>query len=151
MEEGLIILLIFLFSFQIVHSAVREVSKSSCEVIHINLGLGMTTQVLFEQDPKVTLYADKKHFKISTNTLSPRSLAIIPFIESSEMDAFRNNKGQLPSSKILASHLDVNFRTNLFVFFENNNQLMLDLRFVEKRAADYIVKIKQVFNRNCAL
>ena len=130
---------------------VREVSKTSCDVIPVKLGLGMTTQIVLEQKPKVTLYADKKHFKIHTNKESPRSLAIIPFVESSELDALKDSKGQLPNSKKLASALNENFKTNLFVFFENNNQLMFDLRFVQKEKADYVLKVKQIFNQDCTL
>ncbi len=132
-------------------SGVREVSASSCEVIRLNLGLGMTTQVVFEQEPKVTLYADHRHFRINTNSLSPRSLAIIPFVEGSELNAFRDAQGRLPGPKALAEALDKSFKTNLFVFFEGQNQLMFQLRFVEKSRADYIVRVKQIFNQDCLL
>ncbi len=132
-------------------SDVREVSASSCDIIQVNLGLGMTTQVVLEQEPKVTLYADKKHFKITTTSLSPRSLAIIPFVESSEIEALQSSQNQRLSPKRLASELDKSLKTNLFVFFDNNNQLMFQLRFVEKNKADYIVMVKQIFKKGCNL
>ncbi|MCB0361878.1 MAG: hypothetical protein KDD35_04115 [Bdellovibrionales bacterium] len=129
---------------------IREVSATSCEVVQVNLGLGMTTQIVFEQEPKVTLYADKKHFKITTTPLSPRSLAIIPFVESSELDSLQASNKRL-SAKMLASELDEALKTNLVVIFENNNQLMFLLRFVEKDKADYLLTVKQVFNKDCKL
>lgn len=132
-------------------SGVREVSHTSCEIIPVNVGLGMTTQIVLEQEPKVTLYADKKHFKISTTSLSPRSLAIIPFVDTAELNDFRDAKGRLPSPEALASALNKSLKTNLFVFFDNNNQLMFELRFVEKKNADYLLKVKQLFNKNCFL
>lgn len=130
---------------------VREVSASSCDIIQVNLGLGMTTQIVLEQEPKVTLYADKKHFKITTTSLSPRSLAIIPFVESSEIEALQSSQNKKLSPKGLASELDKSLKTNLFVFFDNSNQLMFQLRFVEKNKADYIVMVKQLFKKGCGL
>jgi hypothetical protein len=132
-------------------TGVRKVSSSSCQVIRVNLGLGMTTQIVLDQEPKVTLYADQKHFKVNTTALSPRSIAIIPFIDTSEINIFKDSRGKFPPPKILAEALDKSFKTNLFVFFENNNQLMFDLRFVEKTKADYLLKVKQTFQKDCAL
>ncbi|RME14063.1 MAG: DUF3802 family protein [Bdellovibrio sp.] len=132
-------------------NGVRTVSANSCKVTRINLALGITTQIVFEQSPRVTLYADKKHFLIKTNKLTPRSLAIIPYFTPNEINLFRKPSGHLPSPQNLASILDKNFKTNLFVFFENNNQLMFELRFVEKEKADYILKVKQTFERTCVL
>ncbi|PIT99303.1 MAG: hypothetical protein COT74_09875 [Bdellovibrionales bacterium CG10_big_fil_rev_8_21_14_0_10_45_34] len=124
----------------------RIVSETSCKPIKVNLALGMTTQLVFDQTPKLTLYADKIHFKISTNKVSKRSLAIIPDIKMREIESLRSTtKGHF------AQGLDKSFHTNLFVFFEGNAQLMFDLRFVEKEKADYIVKITQVFNEDCVL
>jgi hypothetical protein len=130
---------------------VREVTSSSCEIVRVNLGLGMTTQIVFEEEPKVTLYADKKHFKISTNSLSPRSLAVIPLADAQDLNAFRDPSGQLPLPETLAEDLDKSFKTNLFVFFKNNNQLMFELRFVEKKKADYILKVTEDFKKDCVL
>jgi len=143
--------LIHLFSLLIAAPGVREVEATSCDVIRVNLGLGMTTQIVLEQEPEVTLFADKKHFKVNTNSSAPRSLAIIPFISSNEVDVFRNEAGRLPEEKSLAAALDKSFKTNLFVFFKNNNQLMFELRFVEKSRADYILKVKQIFKESCVL
>ncbi len=132
-------------------SGMRVVTSTSCDPIRVNLGLGMTTQIVLEQKPKVTLHADKRHFKIHTTEHSSRSIAIIPFVESNELNAFRNGQGKLPSPKALAELLDKSFKTNLFVYFENDNQLMFDLRFVEKSKADYLVKVRQTFNERCVL
>jgi len=140
-----------LMTYAMASSGVREVSANSCDVVRLNLGLGMTTQVVFEQEPKVTLHADQRHFKINTNSLSPRSLAIIPFVDASELNAFRSPRGKPYSGAALAAGLDASYKTNLFVFFKNNNQLMFELRFVEKSKADYIVKIKQTFEKGCVL
>jgi hypothetical protein len=148
-----IIIIIFYSNFS--HSKnqnnIREVSSTSCNTVRINLGLGMTTQIVFQQEPKATLYADKRHFKINTNTLAPRSLAIIPYVDSSELQVFKDSNGNYPSPKKLAISLDKSFRTNLFVFFENNNQLMFELRFVEKEKADFLIKVKQIFKKDCVL
>jgi hypothetical protein len=145
-------LLIILFSISaLAASKIRKITSTSCEPIRINLGLGMSTQIVLEQEPKITLYSDKKHYRISTNELSPRSLAIIPFVETTEIDKFADSTGKLPEAQRLAELLDTNFKTNLFVFFENHNQMMFDLRFVEKKRADYIVKVSQSFGKGCDL
>lgn len=130
---------------------VRKVKASSCEVSQINLGLGLTTQIVFEQEPKLTLYADKKHFKITSNDLAPRSLAIIPFFEPNELNLFRDASGALLPPDQLATALNKSFKTNLFVFFKNNNQLMFELKFSSKEKADYVVKMHQTFGKDCAL
>lgn len=144
-------LLIPLLSASLSAKILRNVSSSSCNSVAVNVGLDMTTQLVFEQEPKVTLFADKRHFKIVTNALSPRSLAIIPFIEGNELDVFRNSSGHLPSGPALASALDKNFNTNLFVFFDHGNQLTFHLHFVDKSKADNIVKIQQKFDDGCVL
>ena len=113
----------------------REVSSTSCKAIPIELGVGMTTQIIFEQEPKVTLFADQTHFKVVTNPSANRSIAIIPLVSTSDSVAA----------------LNANIKTNLFVFFENNNQLMFELRFADKKNADYLVKVKQIFNNGCVL
>lgn len=145
------LLLFFQFTFAANTLGVRKVTATSCEVTQINLGLGLTTQIVFEQEPKLTLYADKKHFKITSNDLAPRSLAIIPFFESGEMNLFRDSQGNLLPPDKLASALNNSFKTNLFVFFKNNNQLMFELKFSPKEKADYVVKVKQNFGKECVL
>jgi hypothetical protein len=132
-------------------NALRKIESTSCRAIPVRVGLDMTTQIVFEQEPKTTLYADRKHFKIVTNSSSNRSLAIIPVVEPSELDAFRDSKGRLPSPDALASALDRSFKTNLFVFFDHGNQLTFQLHFVDKNKADQILKVKQIFDGDCVL
>jgi hypothetical protein len=147
-----IIFVLFFFSINLLASQdVRVVKSTSCNAIRVNLGLGMSTQIVLEQEPKVTLYADKTHFKIKTNSMSPRSLAIIPYVSPSEIEGLSQGNGSSLSPKKLASALDDSLKTNLFVFFENNNQLMFELRFVEKTRADYILKVQQEFDKECVL
>jgi hypothetical protein len=132
-------------------SGVRKTTSSSCDIIRVNLGLGMTTQIVLDQEPKVTLYADKTHFKINTTPVSPRSVSIIPFVDPAELNVFRDVHGKLPSPKNLAMALDKSFKTNLFIFFDNDNQLMFELHFVEKKKADYLLKVRQTFKKDCVL
>lgn len=132
-------------------SGVRRVSSTSCKAVPVRLALGMTTQIVLDQEPKVTLFADQRHFKIVTNPTSPRSLAVIPVVEPQELDAFRGRDGNLPGPAALANALNRSFKTNLFVFFDNNNQLMFDLNFVEKARADYILKVSEIFDGSCEL
>lgn len=132
-------------------TTVRTVTSTSCRAVRVNLAVGMTTQLVLEQEPKVTLYADKKHFKVVTNATSPRSLAVIPVIESADLDHLGDAGAGTLAPAAQARALDGSFKTNLFVFFDNSNQLMFDLRFVEKEKADYILKVKQAFNGGCEL
>jgi hypothetical protein len=147
---SLIILFYFTSDISFAKKGLREVTGTSCKAIRVNVALDMTTQIVLDEEPKVTLFADKKHFKITTNTISPRSIGIIPYIESSELDQFKDVQARTSPTN-LARDLDGSFKTNLFVFFENNNQLMFDLRFVEKKKADYLLKVRQVFNKDCVL
>lgn len=132
-------------------NGVREVSASSCEVVPVRLALGQTTQVVLEQEPKLTLFADKKHFKINTNELAPRSLAIIPFFEGAEIETLSGRQSGSWSPDQLVRALNGAYKTNLFVFFEGQNQLMFELEFAPKAKADYILKVKQIFKGDCAL
>jgi len=146
-------LLYFILSLPV---GVREVSATSCQVIRINLSPGMTTQLIFQQAPVLSLHADEQHFKIHTNEAAPRSIAIIPHVDSSTISRlFPQQEPQgaagKPSHGELVSRLDESLRTNLFVFFKRSNQLMFDLRFVEKSRADYIVHIQQEFVGDCQL
>lgn len=140
-----------LFALVAANNDIREVEATSCELIPVNLGLGKTTLIVLEQEPETTLYADKKHFRVNSHPSAPRSLSVIPFVDSSEIDLFRDSTGLLPGPKRLAELLNQSFKTNLFVFFKNNNQLMFELRFVEKNKADNVLKVKQVFNEGCTL
>lgn len=130
---------------------VRHISGTSCDVLPVNLSPGMTTQIVFEQEPKMTLFADKKHFKIVTNASSPRTLAIIPVIEGSEIESLTPARTLPGHSEALAALLNRSFKTNLFVFFDNSNQLMFDLHFTVKSKADYILKVTQTFGGKCDL
>ena len=137
-------------SLALAKNDVRSVSSTSCKSIPVNLSVDMTTQIILEQEPKVTLFADKKHFKIVTNAVSPRSLAIIPVIEQSELESFKIN-AVLPGPAALATALDQSFKTNLIVIFDHSNQVMFDLHFVEKSKTDKIVKVTQTFEPGCEL
>ncbi len=132
-------------------NAIREVSASSCEIIEVNLALGMTTQIVLEQKPEATLYTNQTRFQISSNDSAPRSLALIPQLSAAEASQFNGANGKMPGGRQLMDLLNKSFATNLFVFFKNNNQLTFHLRFVTKESADYILKVKQTFPRDCAL
>ncbi len=133
------------------HRAVRQVTSSSCQVIPVKVGIGRTTQVVLEQAPKTTLHADKKHFKIISDPSSPRSLAIIPTIDGTDLEMLRIPERTLRSPPALAAALNKSFKTNLFVFFEHNNQLIFEIQIVEKDRADNILKVTQTFNSECEL
>jgi hypothetical protein len=136
-------------------SGVREIKATSCEVIRLNVALGMTSQIMFEETPTLTLHADEEHFKIRANPNAKRSIAIIPFVEATSISQlFPNPHGGeplIPSGRAFAEKLDQAFKTNLFVFFKHSNQLMFELHFVEKTQADYILNVKQVFRKDCQL
>ena len=143
--------LILLSLFAKLPDAVREVRASSCQAIRVNVALGMTTQIVLEQEPEVTLHADQKHFKIYSNEVSKKSFAIIPTISAVEIENFGDGRNRALNSSELAHFLDNSFRTNLFVFFKNQNQLLFDLRFVEKSKADRVLKVSQDFSGDCNL
>lgn len=150
----MIALLIFQ-SFMQLPIGVREVKATSCQVIPVYLSPGLTTQLIFEQAPVLSLHADDQHFKVHTNEAAPRSIAIIPNVDGGIIaQMFPQAPGMpptIPSAKELVRKLDQNLRTNLFVFFKKSNQLMFELRFVEKSKADYIIHIKQSFSQECVL
>jgi hypothetical protein len=56
-----------------------------------------------------------------------------------------------PGGQALAEALDRVYRTNLFVFFKGSTRLMFRLRFVEKNQADYVLRVKQIFQKGCSL
>ncbi len=151
--------MITLFIFQSLMQlpiGVREVKATSCQVIPVYLSPGLTTQLIFEQAPVLSLHADDQHFKVHTNEAAPRSIAIIPNIDSQTVSQLfpQQSPGStptIPSSRELVKKLDQNLRTNLFVFFKRSNQLMFELKFVEKSKADYIIHIKQTFSQECVL
>lgn len=131
-------------------NGMREVQASSCEIVRVNLSVGMTTQLVFEEVPVQTLHADEEHFKVRSSPDAPRSIAVIPSISSQTL-AEAAARGQDPMGKAFMDSIDRAFSTNLFVFFKNSNQLVFQLRFVPKSQADNIVKVRQVFKRDCNL
>lgn len=133
-------------------NGVRSLKASSCEVIPLKLALGVTTQIVFEQEPSVTLYADEQHFKIQSTPNVPRSIAVIPQFSQSELDSLIKSSGSKNlDQEGLAKVLDHYFKTNLFVFFDSSSQLMFELKFVEPSKADYILKVQQKFTKECLL
>src|SRR4051812_6982329 len=89
---------------------VREVKATSCEVIQLNVALGMTSQIVFEEPPTLTLHADEQHFKIRANKDAPRSIAIIPYVDPQAVSQlFHSESGGapvIPSGFALAKKLD---------------------------------------------
>ncbi|MDB5038596.1 MAG: hypothetical protein JWQ35_2124 [Bacteriovoracaceae bacterium] len=134
---------------------VREVTATSCEVIRLNVALGMTSQLIFDEPPTLTLHADEEHFKVKTTPEAKRSIAIIPFVDSATLaQLFQSRREEnviIPSPRVLAERLDAAYHTNLFVFFKNSNQLMFELRFVEKPKVDFILNVRQAFRKDCQL
>jgi len=133
---------------------VRTVSVTSCEVVRVNVSLGMTTQLHFEQKPELSLHSDHQHFQIKHHEHAKNSLAIIPSIRTQEVENhFRLSDGsvRIPNDLALSRQLDESFRTNLFVFFKNDRQLMFELRFVPKSKVDYVVHVKEKISRKCVL
>ena len=128
-------------------SRLREVTGTSCKAISIKVGVGLTTQVVFEQEPKTTLLADQSHFKIVTNGSAKRSIAIIPTLAANELEAL----GAAGPTNTFVAALNGSLKTNLFVFFDSQNQLMIELSFAAKDSADYLVKVTQRFDERCAL
>lgn len=139
--------LLFFSFISFTTTGVRDVSSTSCDITTVKLAVGLTTQIIFEQEPRLILHADDTHFKVSTNKFSPRSLAIIPHLENSEINQF----GKPNDPKKLAESLNKHLKTNLFVFFDGTNQLMFELKFAPKNEADYVLKMTQKFDKGCSL
>src|SRR4051812_24234150 len=72
---------------------VREVSASSCDVIRLNVALGMTSQLVFDEVPTLTLHADEEHFKVKTTPDAKRSIAIIPFVDGATLSRLFATRG----------------------------------------------------------
>lgn len=133
-------------------TGVRVVSATSCEVIPVKLALGITTQLIFQEEPAVTLNADEKHFNIQATPQVPRSIAIIPQVSRQEIDEItKHSPSTSGARKGLEKSLNAHFKTNLFVFFKSQTQLMFELQFVEPKHSDYILKVNQVFDPECLL
>jgi len=132
-------------------NGVRNVEATSCDVIRINVSLGMTTVLDLTQvgEPTVTLHTDEERFILRTHENAKRSIAILPQVSEQEVRMLSRNSNQVLSGRALANTLDRTFRTNLFVFFKSNARLIFQLRFVEKTRADYVVRIKQSYKKEC--
>lgn len=128
----------------------REVRATSCDVVDIRLAVGQVTQMVFETVPVQTLFASEQFYKITSSPEAPRSVAIIPTISPDAISDSMNKQGIRSVSEIMRL-LDKTYSTNLFVFFKNENQLQFRLRLVSKGEADAIVKITQIFRKNCSL
>lgn len=127
---------------------VRAVSASPCDVIDVNLSLGMSALLQFDTDPTLTFHADEDHFLVRSSDSAKRTIAVIPHIKENELRQITHGDSgdsRLPS----ASELDRTFRTNLFVFFKGGSRLIFRLRFVEKDRADYVVRVRQSVKKGC--
>lgn len=122
---------------------VRIVNASPCDVIDVNLSLGMSALLQFDTDPTLTFHADEDHFLVRSSDSAKRTIAIIPHVKETELRQI--SESRIPS----ASELDRTFRTNLFVFFKSGSRLIFRLRFVEKDRADYVLRIRQIVKRGC--
>jgi len=128
---------------------VRRVEATACKVVDVRLSVGMSTLLEFDQEPTLTFHADDQHFSLKNSESAKRSLAIIPNIREQDVRSLFPNTDFPPGGAILADALDRTYRTNLFVFFKGSGRLMFQLRFVDKSKADYVLKIKQVFRKDC--
>ncbi len=114
--------------------------------------MGMSTLLQFDDEPQLTFHADDQRFLIKSHESAKRTLIIMPRIKETDFrQLFSSETNAYPSGKVIADALDRNFRTNLFVFFRGNRRLMFRLRFVEKAEADYVLRVKEIFAKGCAL
>lgn len=133
-------------------TGVREVKATGCDIIRVNVSLGMTTVLDLADvgEPSLTLHADEEHFILRTHENAKRSIAILPQVSEADLRRiFHHQDGVSRSESELAQGLDRSFRTNLFVFFKTNQRLMFQLRFVPKAQADYVLRIKPEFRKEC--
>jgi hypothetical protein len=131
-------------------SGVRTIEATSCEIIDVRLSPGMSTILQFDEEPNLTFHADDQHFIVKADPTAKRSLAIIPNIKEQEVRRlFNSDSDSWPSSKAIAEALDKAYQTNLFVFFKSQNRLLFRLRFVDKSAADYVLRIRQIYRKGC--
>jgi hypothetical protein len=131
-------------------NGVRFVDASSCDVVKINLAVGMSTQLIFEEVPVVTYNGDEQTFRVRSSEDVPRSIVITPTITSESLTQTMHQRGLRNESQVV-SQLDRTYSTNLFVFFKNSNQLLFQLRFVDKSKADNIIRVRQHFKKDCNL
>lgn len=126
---------------------VRFVDATSCDVVKVNLSVGMSTQLIFEEAPVATYNGDEQTFRIRSSEDAPRSVVITPTITPESLA--QNMQGNQPAQ--VMNRIDKTFSTNLFVFFKNSNQMLFQLRFVEKSKADNIIRVRQLFKKDCNL
>ena len=129
---------------------VREIEATSCDVVSIRVGLGMVTQLVFDSAPTQTLSATDTKFSISSHADAPRSIAITTTITQEAVARAMKDNGIAVASDML-KQLDRTYSTNLFVLFKADNQLQFRLHIVSADQSDSIVKIRQVFRKDCRL
>lgn len=145
-----------LVAFMIIQASagagVREIKATGCDIVRVNVSLGMTTVLDLADlgEPTLTLHADEQHFILKTHENAKRSIAILPQVSEADLREIFSQHGGRPTSETeLAKGLDKAFRTNLFVFFKNNQRMMFQLRFVPKASADYVLRVKPQFKGDC--
>ena len=142
---------LILFALILAHdSGVREITATPCDVVKVNVALGMSTVLDLSDvgEPTLTLVADETHYHIKTHENARRSIAILPAIQSDEIQRLTSSSGNSNPSAV-ALLLDQTFQTNLFVYFKSNTRMIFQLRWVEKPKVDYVVKVRQTFRREC--
>lgn len=146
--------IVALFLIQAADGGVREVKATGCDIVRVNVSLGMTTVLDLADvgEPTLTLHADEEHFILKTHENAKRSIAILPQVTEQDLRRiFSHQDGYSKSEGELAQGLDRAFRTNLFVFFKTNQRLMFQLRFVPKVQADYVLRIRPEFKGGCRI
>lgn len=136
--------------FLIEAKGLREVQATSCDVVDVRVSVGQVTQLVFEATPSQTLFAADQIFKITSSPDAPRSVAVIPTISAEAIQDGMNHQG-IKSVAEMMRLLDKTYSTNLFVFFKGENQMQFKLRLVPKEQADSILKVTQIFRKNCSL
>lgn len=133
------------------NTGVREIKATGCDIVRVNVSLGMTTVLDLADvgEPTLTLHADEEHFILKTHENAKRSIAILPQVTEQDLRKIFSQEGYSQAEPQLSQGLDKAFRTNLFVFFKNNQRLMFQLRFVPKTKADYVLRIRPEFKGGC--
>lgn len=133
------------------NTGVREVKATGCDIVRVNVSLGMTTVLDLADvgEPTLTLHADEEHFILKTHENAKRSIAILPQVTEQDLRKIFSQENYSKAEPQLSQSLDKVFRTNLFVFFKNNQRLMFQLRFVPKANADYVLRIRPEFKGGC--
>ncbi len=131
-------------------SAVRFITASSCDATPVNLSIGMSTQLIFEEAPVLTYNGDEQTFVVRTTEDIPRSVVIKPTITPESLAQLMGSQRHRSQREVI-SGLNQTYSTNLFVFFKNSNQLLFRLQLVDKGSADNIIRIRQSFKKDCNL